>query len=161
MFHLVISRDLDSPLTERERAAVDEWLISNKTLHIMRDHPLHYDFILAGMWGFRPACNRKLSQLILDKLRNTTLMKRYVGKGDQPFLLNELWPYVENNSIIHDSFHCQRFRDNSKPFPTRRPSINGRNIFVGCVKPCAQNQFVFDECPVACRPKTHREWSYC
>jgi hypothetical protein len=161
MFYLVISRDLDSPLTHRERAAVDDWLISNKILHIMRDHPLHYDFILAGMWGFRPACNRALSHFILGKLQNTTIMKEYMGKGDQSFLLNELWPFVKNDSIIHDSFHCQRFQDNSKPFPTRRPSVKGSNIFVGCVKPCAENQFTFGECPIECRPKNHREWIYC
>jgi hypothetical protein len=35
------SRDLDSPLTQRERAAVNEWLSSNLTFHSMRDHPYH------------------------------------------------------------------------------------------------------------------------
>ena len=161
MSYLVISRDLDSPLTHRERAAVDDWLLSNKILHIMRDHPLHYDFILAGMWGFRPARNRTLSHIILSKLQNATLMKEYVGKGDQPFLLRELWPLVENDSISHDSFHCQRFADNAKPFPTKRPSIKENYVFVGCVKPCSRKQFAFGTCPIECRPKNHLEWIYC
>jgi hypothetical protein len=38
---LMISRDLDSPLIDRERAAIDEWLLSNWTFHSMRDHPFH------------------------------------------------------------------------------------------------------------------------
>jgi hypothetical protein len=38
---ITASRDLDSPLTKRERTAVDEWLLSNMTFHSMRDHPHH------------------------------------------------------------------------------------------------------------------------
>ena len=157
----MLIRDLDSPLTHRERAAVDDWLLSNKILHIMRDHPVHIHFILAGMWGFRPAHDRILSQLIFEKLHNATLTKEYLGKGDQPFLLKELWPLVKNDSLIHDSFNCQRFEDNSQPFPTRRPSLKGHDIFVGCVKPCSGKQYIFGECPIECRPKNHKHWIYC
>lgn len=35
------SRDLDSPLAQRELDAVNEWLSSDKQWHSMRDHPLH------------------------------------------------------------------------------------------------------------------------
>ena len=38
---IMTSRDLDSPLTKRERAAIDEWIASNLTFHSMRDHPQH------------------------------------------------------------------------------------------------------------------------
>ena len=113
------------------------------------------------MWGFRPAHDRILSQVIFQKLHNATLTKEYLGKGDQPFLLKELWPLVKNDSLIHDSFNCQRFVDNSQPFPTRRPSVKGHDIFVGCVKPCSGKQYIFGECPVECRPKNHKDWIYC
>ena len=33
-----VSRDLDSRLSNREAAAVRQWLASNRTFHIMRDH---------------------------------------------------------------------------------------------------------------------------
>jgi hypothetical protein len=36
-----VFRDLDSTLNERETAAVKEWLGSNYTMHVMRDHPSH------------------------------------------------------------------------------------------------------------------------
>lgn len=35
------SRDLDSPLSARELAAVNEWLGTDQPWHAMRDHPLH------------------------------------------------------------------------------------------------------------------------
>ena len=48
---VTMSRDLDSRVTEREAAAVHEWLKSNKTLHSMRDHPWHTVPIMGGGWG--------------------------------------------------------------------------------------------------------------
>lgn len=38
---VMLSRDLDSPLTRREFQAVDQWLQSNRSWHVMRDHPNH------------------------------------------------------------------------------------------------------------------------
>jgi hypothetical protein len=43
---VTIFRDLDSNFSERETAAVKEWLSSNYTLHVMRDHPSHTTKIL-------------------------------------------------------------------------------------------------------------------
>lgn len=37
----MVSRDLDSKISARETAAVDEWLQSKKSFHIMRDNPQH------------------------------------------------------------------------------------------------------------------------
>lgn len=43
-----ISRDVDSLIWRREVDAVDEWLRSNYTFHLMRDHMNHGSVILAG-----------------------------------------------------------------------------------------------------------------
>ena len=45
------SRDLDSKLNLRERSAVDEWLATNHTYHVMRDNKHHGTAILGGMFG--------------------------------------------------------------------------------------------------------------
>ena len=50
---LMVSRDLDSRLTAREQAAVEEWLTTGLAFHVMRDHPAHGASILAGLWGAR------------------------------------------------------------------------------------------------------------
>lgn len=47
----LISRDSDSRISPKEVLAVREWVKTNKTLHIMRDHPHHYPRILGGMFG--------------------------------------------------------------------------------------------------------------
>lgn len=57
-----ISRDIDSRLNVREKAAVDEWLNSDKDIHSMRDHIEHNVPMLGGMWGCRNS--------VLNNLRN-------------------------------------------------------------------------------------------
>ena len=48
---IIMSRDTDTRFTQREKLAVNEWLSTNKTFHIMRDHPHHNFCILGGMFG--------------------------------------------------------------------------------------------------------------
>ena len=44
-----IARDIDSEINDREVAAVNQWLNSNYTFHVMRDHQGHCpDAISAG-----------------------------------------------------------------------------------------------------------------
>ena len=50
---VMVSRDLDSRLTTREQAAVQEWLDTGLAFHVMRDNPHHGTEILGGMWGAR------------------------------------------------------------------------------------------------------------
>ena len=48
-----MSRDLDSRLSDREQGAVQDWLDSNKSVHVMRDH-INHDFPMVGCcWGTR------------------------------------------------------------------------------------------------------------
>lgn len=44
-----ISRDIDSVIRHREVNAVQQWLQSNYTFHLMRDRPSHFIIMLAGL----------------------------------------------------------------------------------------------------------------
>ena len=50
-FDIVLFRDADSLIYQRERDLVKLFEDSNKSYHIIRDHPHHTMKILAGMWG--------------------------------------------------------------------------------------------------------------
>ena len=159
----MLSRDLDSPLTRRERAAVNAWLASKKSLHTMRDHPFHDNRMLGGMWGMRPPLNRSLARSILLKTHDQLLTTRYQGRGDQDFLTDHVWSHAKYQTLVHASFHCSR-NDGSEPepFPTQRQLEEGTKCFVGCIRPCCTNNTMpFNECPKQCRPKNHPEWIYC
>ena len=48
---IMLCRDIDTIILEREVVANEEWLQSGKTFHIMRDHPHHRYLILGGMFS--------------------------------------------------------------------------------------------------------------
>lgn len=50
----IIARDLDSPLTYRERQAVEHWISHNKTAHAITDSVSHTEPLMGGMVGFIP-----------------------------------------------------------------------------------------------------------
>lgn len=117
-----IFRDLDSRITLREKMAVDEWIESGKSLHVMRDHPAHripYGNdslgILGGMWGIKSK-TLPLVNMIGSFIGNETL----TYGSDQSFL-KVIYNFLNDDKFTHDEF----FDGNS--FPIKRES--GR--FVG------------------------------
>jgi protein O-GlcNAc transferase len=112
-----VFRDTDSRLNHREKSAVDAWLQSDKTFHIMRDHPHHGFPILGGMWGYK-----KNSQYNLTKLLDSFKPANRYGT-DYEFFANLLYPLIGEDKIVHDEFF------DKIPFPEPR---NGTE-FVGDV----------------------------
>lgn len=93
-----VSRDLDSRISSREAAAVNEWLQFGSILHVMRDSHNHSYPIMAGMFGMRKI-DRYSQFLIRQKL------KKYYGQQmtlDQTFLSEVVWKRFKTNSLIHD-----------------------------------------------------------
>lgn len=110
---VMVSRDADSRLSQREKDAVDEWLLSDKDFHIMRDHPYHNTAILGGMWGSR--------NNLLNKLGITMQIPENGNfwQVDQNFLREYVYPRVREYSFIHDSYSLMG-EMNAKPFPFDR-----------------------------------------
>lgn len=90
----VLCRDLDSPLTYRERQAVEYWINRDKAAHAITDSISHDVPMLGGMIGFRP-------QYFRDKVGASTwgdlIRKRpnypWHQKGsDQTFLRDIVYP---------------------------------------------------------------------
>lgn len=112
---IFLSRDCDSRFSEREIAAIKEWLGSDKDFHIMRDHPYHTVPILGGMWGCRNGLMRKIQ---LGELINKWNM--FHRKGiDQDFLGSCVYPLVYKNCLEHSEFGL-KFANEIRKFPTER-----------------------------------------
>jgi hypothetical protein len=118
----VCFRDCDSRLSEREYLAVQEWLQSNKTLHVMRDHPAHripYGNnelgILGGMWGIKSKKLPITEMIIKYNQENCDL-----GYGSDQTFLKKIYNTFINDRHTHDDFF------ENKPFPIERK--NGRFI---------------------------------
>jgi hypothetical protein len=110
-----IFRDGDSRLSIREKMAVDEWINSGKSLHVMRDHPAHgIPFgsdrlgILGGMWGIKSKVIP-----ITDMIEKFKKDKNLTYGSDQTFL-KTIYSIFESDRITHDEFY------EKKPFPISR-----------------------------------------
>jgi hypothetical protein len=110
-------RDCDSVVNAREAKAVDDWIASGKSFHIMRDWWTHTDPVLAGMWGGIAG--------VLPSVGN--LLASYKSKHletpnwDQWFLRDCVWPLIRDHALIHDRYFASR---NAVPFPGDMPPGN-------------------------------------
>jgi hypothetical protein len=116
-----VFRDADSRLSVREKAAVDEWISSGKTLHVMRDHPGHgipYGNdrlgILGGMWGI------KSSVLPLTDMINKFKKDKNLSYGSDQTFLKTIYTVLVDDRFTNDDFF------EKIPFTLNR--INGRFI---------------------------------
>jgi len=109
-----VVRDIDSRLSKREKAAVDEWIESGKRFHVMRDHPSHSNYAMSGgMWGG----TRNAIPDMEARLTRRALIPSYLQ--DMNFLNEEIWPIAQRSVVQHDSFSCDKF-GGGRPFPTPR-----------------------------------------
>jgi len=90
---VMISRDADSWLSYREFICVEEFLKSDKKLHIIRDHCYHSQKIMGGMWGAKKGLINDIGSLINE----------YKSKScyDQGFLAECVYTKHLNESLIH------------------------------------------------------------
>jgi len=106
---VMLSRDADSRISEREALAVRQWLDSGRQFHIMRDHPFHKVRVPGGMWGCRglEGLSDLVRQYPYQDLKGT----------DQLFLAQMVYPQVKEFAMVHDSYNL--FGD-GMPFPSER-----------------------------------------
>lgn len=154
----VLVRDIDSRLTNRDRAAVAEWIKSGRYFHTMRDNEWHKTVILGGIWG---TVGGFINPAVLEAWRSQDdrAPRAYQKGDDQAWLATELWPHVREHNLMHASFHCTHYKTAWRPFPTRR---TGPTDFVGNVyapRTHFTGRFMYDECPRECRKNV--TWIYC
>lgn len=108
-------RDSDSRITDREVAAVNDWISKNKTLHLMRDHPHHNYPVMGGMWGFR---NDRSRWGITPRLRQWLTNNRPTfTKMDDMDFIGSIYADYYNDCVVHDDWkRCP----NSVNFPIQR-----------------------------------------
>lgn len=122
-----ISRDVDTRIQLREVMAVREWLDDDsKLLHIMRDHPQHYNKILGGMYGVRTQTFRKFDW---KALIDTYYRVFGASENDQHFLEKYLYNMTtRQEKMIHDEIKLYEGPSDCRPFPLKYELSR----FVGC-----------------------------
>jgi hypothetical protein len=106
---LFLSRDCDSRITPREMELVNNWIKSQKELHIIRDHRYHQKPIMAGMFGIKRGD-------IMNILKKELLDLQLIIKSgvsyrpdlreyqvDENFLETKVFPFSFGKSMSHVS----------------------------------------------------------
>ena len=155
-----IVRDSDSRLNARDRLAVEEWIVSGKSVHTIRDHVNHKRTMNGGLWGGTRGCiPGGIGTIIRDGK-----FKKMDGYMQDIYLLTDLvWPLVESSHTGHDAYSCSQFA--SRPFPTRR---DDNYQHVGQVFDKDDNPRMGDingfirgrKNDPKCRPVDHQDWIY-
>lgn len=158
-----IVRDSDSRLNARDRFAVEEWINSGRSVHVVRDHTAQLYAMNGCCWGG-----------VKGSLKNVTMMelmsahidagKDFNGYGkDVVFLLKIVWPMIKDDQISHDAYHCKRF-PNAFPFPTQRDDNYQHigQVFDANDAPKMRHIHLIRNVsnPVECRPKEHQDWIF-
>lgn len=124
-----IVRDCDSRLNIKERHAVDEWIKSDKSFHIMRDNRHHGCLIMGGMWGGKSNIIPNIEDMSIkycEQISNTPNKKFY--QVDQLFLAQILWEqFVKSDHLAHDNE--RRITGKEEIFKISLPN----NMFIGQV----------------------------
>jgi hypothetical protein len=101
----VVFRDADSRISEREFSAVDEWINSGKTIHVMRDHPAHRipygtnrPGILGGMWGIKKTDYNLFEHIVLF------IENKELNYGSDQTFLSEVYDTFQDDMMVHDEF---------------------------------------------------------
>lgn len=94
----VLTRDIDSLPSARERSMVDEFMASGMLAHAVSDHPSHSWEMQAGMVGFlAPRARPLLPWAQVRELIQETTLKTC----DQQWLRAAIWPRVKDRVCEH------------------------------------------------------------
>lgn len=117
-------RDCDSRVNYREAAAVEEWLKTDKKLHLMKDTPPAHatETILAGMWGIRGGVIIDMPQLVKNWVSKDNVTNKYT---DQDFLRAIIWPKLKNSVLNHGANSPS---GEAMPFPKHKPMKYGSYV---------------------------------
>eukprot|EP01104_Vermistella_antarctica_P006929 TRINITY_DN17636_c0_g1_i1.p1 TRINITY_DN17636_c0_g1~~TRINITY_DN17636_c0_g1_i1.p1 ORF type:complete len:480 (+),score=38.96 TRINITY_DN17636_c0_g1_i1:125-1441(+) len=172
----VVVRDLDSRVTWREAAAVDEWLATNRSIHLMRDAKAHYYPVMAGMFGVRPNLLRtRPADFNMREMVEAPLVP-HARNWDQTFLTRTVWNTFPASDMVQHNFAgvknlaslcnpaehpgvlCKDFPTNDRCKYQKQKGATGYFVGARMPAPFASFTYVCDLKPSACHLKSNVDW---
>lgn len=95
-------RDADSIITDFELSLISIYLTFKFPILILRNHPLHFSPIMAGMFSLNHEFGKKLVSLVEDQLHSIEPKDYY----DQIFLTNTLYEKYKSEAVVFSSHIC-------------------------------------------------------
>lgn len=93
-------KDSDSLITERELSYMKYWESSTYDYLIIRDHPLHYSKILAGLFSIKKNKSKWIYESCEIFTKKTNVFKKHSYNYDQIWLGLNIHPEMKKNSLV-------------------------------------------------------------
>jgi len=112
---VMVVRDADSRIHTRDEWCIREFIKSDKSIHIVRDHPHHGWKMLSGLWGIKQGC---LPFKIRDSIITYFQTHPITWCIDMEYLSDTIYPMLAKSSIVHGLFSFSKDETNvTIPFP--------------------------------------------
>ncbi len=97
---IVCIRDCDGWLSYREKVLLDNWINSDKEIHIIRDHCWHAGKIGGGLWGRKNTLKLNIEDKMKKYFQEHTNHVTHSGE-DQDFLTDNFYEQFKKNTIVY------------------------------------------------------------
>ncbi len=109
---VVIVRDVDTTLIDRDVALVNDWLSTTHKYSVGRDEPGMKGTILGGIWGGRtPRLN------ITDQWYKFYKKRSYLNFNDMAFLDKCIYPVIRKDLVVYSEFNVYEGESNIRKIP--------------------------------------------
>lgn len=159
---ILLVRDADAWICKRDRVAVDEWLASDKSFHLIRDNCHHRSPLMGGTWGVRNGLLKDMNHKIL------TYLDRHpeADNNDQVFLNAVIYPIILPNSFIHGVLNPPMEKEShAKPIPPfeheELPNMSYQKAYdmnIFWCDMCSSKHDIFIGCQIKKLPPEHIEF---
>jgi hypothetical protein len=96
---IFFSRDADSRITARDIWCITQFINSNKSLHVIRDHFYHRKRIMGGMFGIR----KKNVSFKIKHLWDSVVRSDDNYGADENFLETNVYPLLAHDCLVHSN----------------------------------------------------------
>jgi GR25 family glycosyltransferase involved in LPS biosynthesis len=97
---IYFSRDADSRITKRDIWCIEQFVKSDKTMHIIRDHFYHVSKVMAGMFAIRKT-GMQVDTMLAEWRQKTANHPDY--GSDEHFLDNHVYPLFKHDCLVHSN----------------------------------------------------------
>ena len=97
---IVCIRDCDGWLSYREKVILEDWIKSDKDMHIIRDHCWHAGKIGGGLWGRKNSLKLNIEEKMKEYFVKNKTHKSHSGE-DQDFLTDNFYEKYRENTQVY------------------------------------------------------------
>lgn len=125
---VMIVRDSNNRVHERDACCIEDFLNDSKALHIIRDHPKHISRIMSGMFAIRKSLFPYTMKHLIDEWIISKKSDSLRDSCDTIFANQVLYPKLKHSLLVHDdNNHFKEETTTNFRYPVVKNRYVGKN----------------------------------